>query len=170
MKSTHWSHGQYGMRGVSLNGNKVCVWAAWSGHALRLKWLEVYTHAHTHQMQPECTRHADSCPISPCQPHDRYCYNYTCCPPALRLWHHPEGSSLLYELHFTPQIVSMFWHLKHGKSNSKWCKCLSQGTCNNSMLWTTTLTIYFSNSSQLFWEWILKTQIYMTQLFLLSSF
>lgn len=34
-----------GWEGVSLNSKKVCMW---SGHALRLKWLQVYTHTRAH--------------------------------------------------------------------------------------------------------------------------
>lgn len=50
----------------SMGWRRVSVLYMWSGHAPRLKWLDVYTHAHTNQMQPECTHHAHSCPISPC--------------------------------------------------------------------------------------------------------
>lgn len=71
----------------------------------------VHTHAHTHQMQPECTRHADSCPISPCLPHYYYYYHhsyycsYTYGPPALRLWQNPEVLSVLYAVGFALQIL-----------------------------------------------------------------
>lgn len=85
----------------------VYMWTVWSGHALRLKWLKVYTHAHTYQMQPECTHHAHSCPISPCQA--LYYYHYTCYPPALRPLHHPEVLSILYEQWFQLQILVILY-------------------------------------------------------------
>lgn len=87
-----------------------------------------HTCAHTHQMQPECTHHADCCPISPCQTH-YYCYTYTCCPPALRLWHHPEVLSLSTN---NSSHSSNVWL---NKSYIKWCKRLSQGTCSYIMFY-----------------------------------
>lgn len=82
-----------GWEGVSLNSKKVCMW---SGHALRLKWLQVYTHApNAAWMHTPCRQLSHFTR----QPHCYY-YIYTCCPPAPRRWHHPEVLSLLYMLWF----------------------------------------------------------------------
>lgn len=98
------------------------MWSAWSGHALRLKWLEVYTHAHTHQMQPECTHHADSCPISP--------MTTTTTSTHAVLLHRGFGTILKY-CHCCALLFIYF-------DISKWCKCLTQGTCNNILFFTST--------------------------------
>lgn len=90
-----------------------------------------------------------SCPISPCQAHYyyyyyNYYYIYTCCPPALRLWHHLKYCQYRMCCGLLFRTFWYFIYLKLVKSNSKWCKRLSQGRYNNIMFRTTTITVFFS--------------------------
>lgn len=129
-----------GWEGVSLNSKKVCMW---SGHALRLKWLQVYTHTRAHTRTKYSLNAHTMQTVVPLHPSASllllHLHMLSSCTEALA-----PSWSIITTVHAVVQILQILWHLKLEKSNSKWCKCLSQCTCNNTKF-CTTFTVFFSS-------------------------